>query len=301
VHFHHAYPFTFSRYAHASNRDPGPGGKWETKHAERDGREADLECAERALAGLHEQILAEGPHTIALIMHEGVTGSNGTIAHPPGYLEGVRAMCDKYGIMMGIDEVMSGWGRTGKLFGFQHSDGVVPDLMSSAKGINGALLPLGMIAMRDHVAKALETTPVAIGSTYNGHPVALASAYGTIQHFLKTDVLGNVRKLQPVVEEAMQELADRHPSVKQARTIGLLGSIDIQKSLDGEFLAQPWEAPHPKMLEFRDDLIKQGAWTLVKGHSVFVCPPLIITPEEVKAMFAILSRSMPILDGAMEK
>jgi len=290
IHFHHAYPYSFSRYAR-------PTSKW-AQHAGQ--REAELECAERALAGLREQILVEGAHTIALIHHEGVTGSNGTIAHPPGYLEGVRELCNQHGIMMGIDEVMSGWGRTGKLFGFQHSDGVVPDLVATAKGLNSAVLPLGMVAMRDHVADALQHKGVAIGSTYTGHPVALASAYGIIQMFLKKDVLGHVRVITNVVEECMQELAEKHPSVKQARTIGLLGSIDIQRNLAGDFIVEPWEPPHPKMLEFRTDLINRGAWTLVKGHSVFVCPPLIITEKEVKEMFKLVDASMHILDEAME-
>ena len=114
--------------------------------------------AERALAELREQVHIEGAHTIASIVLEGVTGTNGTMRHPPGYLEGVRALCDEHGILLHCDEIMSGFGRTGKMWGFQHSDGVVPDLLASAKGLNSALLPLGMVAMRAGVAERLQAS-----------------------------------------------------------------------------------------------------------------------------------------------
>lgn len=296
VHFNHAFPYSFSRYAYEANESPA---RWSEHHQDHL-REREIECADRALAQMREQILVEGPHTVAAIVHEGVTGTNGTIKHPPGYLEGVRQLCDEFGIVMAVDEVMSGWGRTGKLFGFQHSDGVVPDLVASAKGLNSALIPLGMVAMRDHIAEALSTQAVSIGSTYSGHPVALASAYGNIKKFVREDVIANVRKVSPIVEECMMELADKHPSVKQARTVGLLGSIDIQRNLEGEFIAETWEPPHPKMLEFRANLIERGCWTLVKGHSVYCVPPLIIREDEVREMFKIVSDSMHILDEAME-
>lgn len=172
--------------------------------------------------------------------------------------------------------------------------------MASAKGLNSALIPLGLCAMRSHVAAKLAENPVAIGSTYNGHPVALASAYGTIQQFLKKDVLSNVREQSLVVQDCMEELAEKHPSIKQARTVGLLGSLDIQRNTEGEFISQVWQPPSPKMLEFRSDLIDRGVWTLVKGHSVYCVPPLVIKSAEVREMLSLVDESLYILDEAME-
>ena len=255
---------------------------------------------EQALALLREQLLAEGSHTVAAIVLEGVTGSNGTLRHPPGFLEGVRALCDAHGIMMVSDEVMSGWGRTGKLFGFQHSAGVIPDIVTSAKGFNSAVLPLGLVGLRAHVAERLRTTASGIGSTYSGHPVALASAYAALKHFLREDIVGKVRAVEPVINECMQQLAGVHPAVKQARTVGCLGSIDVQRTRAGDFISEQWEPAHPAMQAFRADLLRRGCYTLVKGHTIFSAPPLVSTPDEVRAMFKLVGESLPILDAIVE-
>jgi taurine--2-oxoglutarate transaminase len=181
---------------------------------------------------LEEQILNEGPDSIALLQFESVIGGGGVLVPPKGYMQGVRAMCDKYEILMHCDEVMVGFGRTGELFGFQHFEGVIPDIVTAAKGITSAALPLSMTACRKHIMEAFEDKPLGWGSTYASHPVAMACAYENVKHLIKEDVIGHVQSLAPVLENGMKTLAENHPSIKQYRSIGLFGCFDAH-SPDG--------------------------------------------------------------------
>eukprot|EP00667_Euglena_gracilis_P012460 EG_transcript_12805 len=191
--------------------------------------ETEEEITSRALTMLKEQIQYEGTNKIAAIVLEGVIGTNGVLKHPKGYLQGVRQLCDQYGIVMVIDEVMAGFGRTGKLFGFMHAPGVIPDIVTFAKGVNGAYLPLGGVALRDRLADFFRKNPnSAYGSTYNSHPSVLASAHEALLQLMEKDLVGNARRLEPVLVECLEALAAKHPSVKQARAVGLFGMVDIQ-------------------------------------------------------------------------
>jgi taurine--2-oxoglutarate transaminase len=187
----------------------------------------ETERTQMALNMLEEQILNEGPDTIALLQFESVIGGGGVLVPPPGYMQGVRAMCDKYNILMHCDEVMVGFGRTGELFGFQHYEGVIPDIVTAAKGITSAALPLSMTAVRKHIMEAFEEKPIGWGSTYQGHPVAMACAYENVKYLIKEDIIGHVQRLAPILDEQMKTLAENHPSIKQYRSIGLFGCFDV--------------------------------------------------------------------------
>ena len=188
--------------------------------------DSEAERTQMALNMLEEQILNEGPDTVALVQFESIVGSGGVIVPPPGYMQGVRAICDKYDILLHCDEVMVGFGRSGELFGFQHFEGVIPDIVTAAKGITSSALPLSMTACRKHIMESFEDKSIGWGSTYQAHPVAMACAYENVKYLLKHDVVGHVQQLAPVLEGGMKELAENHPSIKQYRAIGMFGCFD---------------------------------------------------------------------------
>lgn len=258
------------------------------------------EITRNNLQQLREQILYEGPHTIAAIHIESVTGTNGVLKPPRGYLEGIREICNEHGILMVCDEVMAGFGRTGRLFGFCHAPSVVPDIVTFAKGVNGAFLPLGGVGVRDHVANHFRKHNVGIGSTYNSHPVALASAYAAVQHFIRTDMIQHVVKMEPHLQAGMNTLLANHPSVKQARCVGLFGVLDIQKNRKGDFIARVADPLPPAMQDFKKTLLQQGLFTMMRGHNVFCNPPLVINPQQIADGIAILDGALTVLDKAME-
>ena len=188
----------------------------------------EAERTQMTLNMLEEQILNEGPDTIALVQFESIVGSGGVIVPPKGYMQGVRAICDKYDILLHCDEVMVGFGRSGELFGFQHFDGVIPDIVTAAKGITSSAIPLSMTACRKHIMESFEDKSIGWGSTYQAHPVAMVCAYENLKYLLKNDVVGHVQRLAPVLENAMKNLAANHPSIKQYRAIGMFGCFDTQ-------------------------------------------------------------------------
>jgi adenosylmethionine-8-amino-7-oxononanoate aminotransferase len=212
--------------------------------------DTESERTAMALSMLEEQILNEGPNTIALIQFESIIGSGGVVIPPPGYMEGVRALCDKYDILLHFDEVMAGFGRTGKLFGFQHFDGIIPDIVTAAKGLTASYVPLSMMACRKHVMEAFEGKSIGWGSTYQAHPVALACSYETLKYMVKEDVIGHVHKLEPVMGDCMQSLAEKHPCIKQYRQIGLFGCFDVHDK-HGENPQLQHEPPHDALLAYK--------------------------------------------------
>lgn len=184
------------------------------------------ERTQMALNMLEEQILNEGPDTVAMVQFESVVGGGGVLIPPKGYMQGVRAMCDKYNILLHCDEVMVGFGRTGELFGFMNYEGVIPDIVTAAKGITSAALPLSMTACRKHIMEAFEEKALGWGSTYQGHPVAMACAYENVKYLIKNDIIGHVQRLAPTFEKEMIRIAENHPCVKQYRCIGMFGCFD---------------------------------------------------------------------------
>lgn len=255
------------------------------------------ETTRTALAALEEQILMEGPNTIAAVMLESIVGAGGTLVAPPGYMEGVRALCDKYEILYIADEVMVGFGRTGKLWGFQHYDGLLPDIVTSAKGLSAAYMPLAVVGMRKPIKEFFENNPLGWGATYQAHPVALACAYECVKHLLKEDLVGNAARLEPVMEEEIGRLVEAHPSVRQGRCKGLFGCVDLVDK-EGNYI-QPLQGPSPDpVMAFRKALAENGIFGLVRPPYLHTAPPLVINEAELRDGFQRVDRALSALDEA---
>lgn len=251
-----------------------------------------------ALNMLEEQVLNEGPDTIALIQLESIVGTGGVIVPPEGYMQGVRAICDKYDILLHCDEVMVGFGRTGKLFGFQHFEGVIPDIVTAAKGISSAAVPMSMCATRKHIMEAFEERPLGWGSTYASHPVAMACAYATIKHIIKNDVIGHVNNLEPVFENAMKTIAENHPCIKQYRSIGMFGCFDVQLP-NGSNPQLHHEALNEAFVKYKKAYSDNGLIGLMRPPQLHVAPPLVISKEELLDGFDRQDRALDVLDEAL--
>lgn len=253
---------------------------------------------EAALNMLEEQILNEGPENVASIMLEPIVGAGGCLIMPPGYMQGLRAICDKYGILLHFDEVMVGFGRTGKMFGFQNYDGVVPDIVSSAKGISGAAVPLSMTACSEEIMEFFADKPLGWGSTYQAHPVAMAAAYETVKHIIQNDIVGRVQGLAPLFEDCMQRLTNDHPSIKQYRAIGLFGCFDVQDA-SGSNPKLQHEAAHNAFLKYKKAYRENGLSGLHRYPHIHSAPPLIITESELLEGFDRLDRAISVLDDEL--
>eukprot|EP00557_Chaetoceros_sp_GSL56_P008658 CAMPEP_0176495020 /NCGR_PEP_ID=MMETSP0200_2-20121128/10426_1 /TAXON_ID=947934 /ORGANISM="Chaetoceros sp., Strain GSL56" /LENGTH=497 /DNA_ID=CAMNT_0017892855 /DNA_START=174 /DNA_END=1667 /DNA_ORIENTATION=+ len=260
--------------------------------------ETEEERTQMALNMLEEQVLNEGPDTIALIQFESVVGGGGVLVPPKGYMQGVRAICDKYNILLHCDEVMVGFGRTGKLFGFQHYDGVIPDIVTAAKGISSAALPISMMATRKHIMEAFDEMPLGWGSTYQAHPVAMACAYENVKYLLKNDVIGHVQALAPKFEETMKSISENHPSIKQYRSVGLFGCFDIQTP-DGSNPQLQHTAISSAFVAYKKAYTENGLMGLLRPPHLHVAPPLIISESELMDGFERQDKALYALDDAL--
>src|SRR5512143_3767136 len=210
---------------------------------------SEAEFTRDYLNHLEEIIQYESPDTIAAILMESVTGTNGIIIPPEGYLQGVRALCDKYGIVMIADEVMSGFGRTGRWFAVDNWN-VVPDIMTMAKGLTSAYAPLGAVAMKPEIAACFDHVPFKSGLTYTSHPISLAAAIANI-HVMKQDKLvEHAAAMGPVLRRMLNDLGETHPSVGEVRSIGLFGIIELVRNRKTKEPMAPWNASSPEMLTF---------------------------------------------------
>ena len=258
----------------------------------------EAEKTERNLRYLEEVIQYEGPEHIAAMFIESVTGTNGVLPPPRGYLEGLRALLDRYGILLVCDEVMAGFGRTGKMFAFEHGN-IIPDIVTMAKGLTSSYLPLGAMAMRDPIANHFRENVFWGGLTYNSHPVALRAAEAAIDVLIEEDLISRAAALESVMTREMERLAQKHPSLKTGRAIGLFGILDIQKDAQGTPIA-PYNGSHPAMAELRQFLLNEGLFTFLRWSHVFCNPPLTITEEQLLEGFEILDRGLAITDSAYE-
>jgi len=248
---------------------------------------------------LEEVIDYEGPDKIAAFFIEAVTGTNGILPPPKGYLEGVRALTEKHGILLVCDEVMAGFGRTGKNFAFEHG-GIIPDIVTMAKGLTSSYLPLGAMGMRDHVAKYFDDNVFWGGLTYNAHALCCAAAVASIEVMQEEGLVENAAKLGAVMREEMDRLTAKHPSVKVGRQIGLFGMIDIQKNAQGEPLA-PYNGSHPAMTALGQAFRDKGLFTFVRWSSFMCNPPLCITEEQLREGYAIIDECLAVTDEAFEE
>ena len=258
----------------------------------------DEEITENNLRYLEEVIMYEGPQTIAAMFIETVTGTNGILPPPRGYLQGLRALLDRHGILLVCDEVMAGWGRTGKLFAFQHGD-ILPDILTMAKGLTSSYVPLGAVAVRDHVAHHFDQNVFYGGLTYNAHPFAMNVAMACLDVLLEEGMIDNAARMGDVMRQEMDRLQARHPSVKEGRCIGLFGMVDLQRDRKGTEMA-PYNGSHPVMADFNRYLLENGLFTMVHWGSFMCNPPLCITEEQLREGFAIIDRALDITDRVVE-
>merc|ERR1719221_1444894 len=260
---------------------------------------------ELMLSMLEEQIRMEGPDSIAAIMLESIVGAGGVLVTPKGYMEGVRALCDKYNILLILDEVMVGFGRTGKFWGFQHFDGVLPDIVTSAKGLTGAWMSLSMVAVRQEIKDFFETNPLGWGSTFHAHPNSCAVGYECVKHMLEIDLLGHVQnKLTPVMREGVEGLANRFDFVGKARSVGCFGAVDLLDPRTGAPIQHFSGAncSHPEAVAtFRAKLLENGLFGLVRPPIFHCAPPLVITPEELREGFKKAERALEAYGDCFKK
>lgn len=254
------------------------------------------EETQRALEHLEQTIILEGASTIAAIILETVVGTNGVLVPPPGYLPGLRALCDRYGIIYIADEVMVGFGRVGEWFAFQAFD-VVPDLITFAKGINSGYVPLGGVVISDAIAAHFDTVPFPGGLTYSGHPLACSAGVATFEIFERDGILERVRDLgSRVVEPRLRAMAERHPSVGEVRGMGLFWAIELVRNRETREQLVPFNATGADaapMNAIAAACKKDGVWPFIHTNRVHVAPPLVISEED-------LIRGLDVIDRALD-
>jgi taurine--2-oxoglutarate transaminase len=260
----------------------------------------DWEFTRDYLNHLEEIITYEGPQTIAAILLETVTGTNGVIIPPDGYLQGVRALCDRYGILLIADEVMSGFGRTGKWFAVNHWD-VVPDLMTMAKGLTSAYAPLGAVGMRPHIAEFFRERVYQSGLTYTAHPISLAAAIANIQVMQEDRLVEHAAAMGLVLRRMLSDLGEQHPSVGEVRSIGLFGILELVRNRITKEPMAPFDGSSPEMTALRKYCLDHGLYLYTHWHTVLVIPPLIITEEQLAEGFSVLDKALEITDRAVKE
>jgi len=257
------------------------------------------ESAESSLAIIEEIIQLEGPQTIAGFILETVTGTNGILIPPDGYMQGVRKLCDKYGILMIADEVMAGFGRTGEWFAIDHWK-VVPDLICMAKGLTSSYLPLGAVGMRHHIAQHFQDKVFFGGLTYNSHPMGCAAALATIRVYEEDRLIENAKKMGGVMKQLLADLEKRHPSVGEVRNIGLFGIVELVRSRKTKQPMAPFNGTSEEMAALGKFLREQGLYTLVRWNTFYTNPPLCINEQQLREGFAILDKGLEITDSAVK-
>jgi taurine--2-oxoglutarate transaminase len=258
---------------------------------------SEEEFARDYINHLEEIIRYEGPETIAAVLMESVTGTNGIIIPPQGYMQGVRALCDKYGIVMIADEVMSGFGRTGKWFAIEHWD-VVPDIMTMAKGLTSAYAPLGAVAMKPEIAATFNEHAFESGLTYTSHPVSLAAAVANISVMKEDKIVEHAAAMGPVLNRMLTDLGEAHPSVGEVRNIGLFGILELVKDRKTKEPMAPWNGSSAEMTALKKYCLDHGLFLYTHWHTVLIIPPLIITEEQLKEGVDILDQALELTDKA---
>ncbi|MBZ5521002.1 MAG: aminotransferase class III-fold pyridoxal phosphate-dependent enzyme [Acidobacteriia bacterium] len=258
------------------------------------------ESAESSLAMIEETIQLEGPGTIAAFILETVTGTNGILIPPDGYLQGVRELCTKYGILMIADEVMSGFGRTGAWFAIDHWK-VVPDLICMAKGLTSSYVQLGAVGMRHAIAEHFQEKVFYGGLTYNSHPLGCAAALATIRVYEEDHLIENAGKMGAVMKCLLADLQARHPSVGAVRSIGLFGIMELVRNRRTLAPMAPFNGSSEEMAALGKFFREQGLYALVRWNTVFTNPPLCINEEQLREAFAIIDRGLRITDQAVQE
>ena len=264
------------------------------------GIEHGWDTADVALRYLEETIQLEGPKTIAAFLLEPVVGTNGILIPPDGFLQGIRALCDRYGILMIADEVMSGFGRTGEWFAVNHWD-VVPDLITMAKGLTSAYVPLGAVGMRQPIADYFQDHVFSGGLTYNSHPLGCAAALATLAVYEEDGLIQQARDRGRLMRDLQKDLAARHPSVGATRSLGLFGIIELVRDPATREPMAPFGGTSREMAALGRFFREQGLYTFVRWHYFFTNPPLSITERELRDGFEIIDNGLSIVDQMLRR
>lgn len=258
--------------------------------------ESEEAASEYYVSKLREQIIYENPDSVAAIVMETITGSNGVIIPPKGYLAGVRKICDEFGIMMICDEVMAGFGRTGKMFAFENF-GVKPDIVSFAKGVTCGYVQLGGCVVSKKIAEYFDDHTLLCGLTYSGHPLACAAGVACLNYYKEANILDNVQKSGKHLGELLEEMKEKHMSIGDVRYIGLFSSIELVKDRNTREPLVPYgKDPDGVMKKIIGKLSAKGFMTYSHENMIFVSPPLIITPEQLDEEFGKLDEVLSEVD-----
>ena len=247
---------------------------------------------------LEEILTYEGPQNVAAVILEPVVGTNGIIVPPDGYLQSIREVCDTHGILLVLDEVMAGFGRTGRWFACEHWD-VVPDIITVAKGINSGYVPLGAMVVRQPIADWARDKYFAGGLTYSGHPLACASAVASIEAFREEGVVEHAAEMGPLFEAGLRGLADRHPSIGDVRGLGCFWGLELVRNRETREMLVPFnatgEAAAP-IMRVAKAALERGLYLMVHWNMIMIVPPLTITREELDEGLAILDDALTVAD-----
>lgn len=262
------------------------------------GTDTPEKCGEMAAANLERVIQYEGPGTVAAVLLEGESGTSGCIKYPPNYWRLVREICDKYDILLIDDEVMSGFGRTGKMFGVENH-GVAPDIMCMAKGLTAGYLPLGGIIVRDDIAAHFDENYLPLGLTYSAHPVCLAAAKAVLEIYQQENLADRAAEMGQYIDQKVAELKEKHPSIGDWRNTGMLGCIELVKNRETREPTVPWNAAPADMeptSRMAAKIRELGMFTFVRWNWIFIAPPLTITKAQVDEGMEIISAACAIAD-----
>lgn len=256
----------------------------------------DAEASQYYLGQLEEQILYEGADQIAAIEVETITGANGVIIPPDGYLQGLRALCDKYGILLICDEVMAGFGRTGTMFAFEHW-GIKPDIISFAKGVTCGYVQLGGIIMSKEIADFFADKTFLYGLTYSGHTLACAAGLACVNYYLENHVLEHVNEVGEVFAELLEDIKAKHACVGDVRHIGLFGAVELVRDKEKKIPLTPYGRDENGVMARIHGMLKErGFAAFGRENNINITPPLIITEEQLREAFVILDEVLGIVD-----
>ena len=265
------------------------------------GSENEKQETERALNHLRDVVMLEGTGQVAAIVLEAIPGTAGIYLPPPGYLEGVRKLCDDHGIMLIFDEVMSGFGRAGQWFAHQHFN-VEPDLVTFAKGVNSGYVPMGGVAMSDDIYATFAERAYPGGLTYSGHPLAAAAVVAAINAMEDEGVIEHARRLgTEVIGPRLEEIKDRHPAVGDVRGAGAFWAIELVQDRETREPLAPYGQTATVMNDIMAECRRRGAVPFMNMNRLHICPPLNISEEDILFGLDAVDHALSLADEFIER
>ncbi|QJT08349.1 aminotransferase class III-fold pyridoxal phosphate-dependent enzyme [Oceanidesulfovibrio marinus] len=256
------------------------------------------ECGLRCAESVREVIMYENPDTVAAVFFESVTGSNGIFVPPAGYMERIEAICRELGILLVCDEVMTGFGRTGTMFGFQNFD-ITPDIVTMAKGVNSGYIPLGVVAVSSKLAKYFDENMLYCGLTYSGHPIACAAALGNLEAMEEDKLVDNSSAMGALFKAELEKLAKKHAYIGDVRGIGLFTCLEMVKDRESREPLTPWNGPAGPMAHVSKALLDNGIAAYIRWNYIFLTPPIIINETELMDAVARIDAALTQAEPAI--